>query len=265
MDPGGYWPLLNVGLVLAAAALFLAKLAPTPAPVFPGLKVALHGHLVFEPEKNLWTLNSFLNVPNQANGSPDATTKTLTSFEESLKSQGWQVSTDSKKGLACSKVSTYQENVSKWRLSSTQTIPMVEARIAVDDQSDVEVDAPKGMVIETFPPVAKKESLVIKDMERMHISLHYAPDESPYLNLKTSTQTIWGRILTGLVWLVTKGLGWLIGTVVVIVGTLLREKLLDQTKRLFSKKRRAGITKEDIPKVKTDEAKETKAEAGGKT
>lgn len=206
------------------------KLGDHAASPPPLIAVTLNAHLSFDLTNKKWHLVSAFTTQPGSEASQDEEgyrRQRIAQLSSFLKTVGWQVEPfDSNKNLSCTKILEFEENLAWWRFSHYQNVPILPAHptkdvwLDVANGSELLLDAPKGLVLETFPPIKDTQPLVVPygDFVRLHIPLSYAFDEPSYLNMKTSTLTVWGGIATTVMWLFGKGLKWLIGTILALIG-----------------------------------------------
>jgi hypothetical protein len=159
-------------------------------------------------------------------------------LEKELQTEGWErTQADTTSKLSYKKEFRFREESDGWKLSKTEHVDILDAVVTVQPESEFVLDAPKGLVIDTYPPVKQSETLAKDDDSfRLHIPLQYAVNETPYLNMTTSTQTIWGTLGRGIKWLFSEGLKWLAGILLAAAAAILTAKLTG----LFGKKDKLG-------------------------
>lgn len=231
------------GALLAIASLTFLNFQQLLSPMLitRSLTVALHCHMKFKETTKDWTLESSLDTkPADDKTSPSARHEAIRMLNNELIADGWAVA-GNHSDLSARRKDTIPEKVGGWRLThSLPTIHILKSVVTLRNDSELILDAPKGLVLETFPSANRTESMVSEDgFIRMYISLYsqYDPDEGAYLNMKTSSQTFWGRVGNFFKRFFSKAINWILAAILAGLAAVIAAWV----KTLFKKKEKGTI------------------------
>ena len=129
--------------------------------------------------------------------------------------------------IICRNHAYFSESRSFWHAIHTTTIPLLRQPIRLNAHSELWLDAPEQMVIETFPKAQSSEPLLDSDRRtRKHILLDsFKDDEIAFLRLRIVYPTLWAKIMLQLQWLITNGLIWFFSIIIAVAGIIVTAKL----------------------------------------
>jgi|GEM_PF-5646734 len=199
------------------------------------LDAELQSHVFYIEEKNEWVLESVLRV--RPGSLSDIDSQVLPIMHGLLREDGWKNIRSDPDVYSYHFTKHYLQPPRQWVSANHGSIQLLPFAVRLDSRSYVIVDAPSGMIVDTFPRPQTQESLLRKRLVRQRIPLDsFSFDECPHVNMEVGSTVDEIQNLPGYTFLKPK----ILALVTMFFGTILG-LLSNRIRTLLFRRRKQNV------------------------